>query len=361
MMDTRSAHRSFYAVLASVVVSNSEILSDSDQSFGPPSESRFLFDRSDPLPDVLKIYAGGSGPSLFSQNETAKDIIKLSGKPYPHVLYIGVANYDNNHSAKAHTAQFYAFGCTVAELAVAYLTPSRGKMEEMFSWADVILIGGGNSFFAVRRLEALGLDQMILVAAARGVVLAGGSAGAIMWFNGGHSDSMKPNKYKNPPGPRLNPMLNKTELDLMWAYVRTRGLGLLDGLYCPHYDMEDSRGELRSKTFHTILRAHSGEHGIALDNWAALMISGNTYTVMQRTGMPGSRLPGGGFTKNSSLGSPWAWRVYVKWDGKVAREAVPRKGLASDLFLKARFINEDKQLAVIEQLNPDDGIEPWKG
>jgi len=29
------------------------------------------------------------------------------------------------------------------------------------------------------------------------VVIAGGSAGAICWFDGGHSDSMDPCTYKN--------------------------------------------------------------------------------------------------------------------------------------------------------------------
>lgn len=30
-----------------------------------------------------------------------------------------------------------------------------------------------------------------------GAVLTGGSAGAICWFDGGHSDSMDPATYKN--------------------------------------------------------------------------------------------------------------------------------------------------------------------
>ena len=48
-----------------------------------------------------------------------------------------------------------------------------------------------------------------------GIVLAGVSAGAICWFDGGTTDSF---------GPSLRPF--------------TGGLGLLPGSYCPHYSTE---------------------------------------------------------------------------------------------------------------------------
>jgi len=41
-------------------------------------------------------------------------------------------------------------------------------------------------------LIKLGIDNQIKEAVKRGVVISGGSAGAICWFDGGHSDSMDP-------------------------------------------------------------------------------------------------------------------------------------------------------------------------
>ena len=37
---------------------------------------------------------------------------------------------------------------------------------------------------------------MIFNAMIEGTIIAGGSAGAICWFDGGHSDSMDPSTYK---------------------------------------------------------------------------------------------------------------------------------------------------------------------
>ena len=36
------------------------------------------------------------------------------------------------------------------------------------------------------------MDKLLRVASERGAVMVGGSAGAICWFDGGHSDSLDP-------------------------------------------------------------------------------------------------------------------------------------------------------------------------
>lgn len=70
-------------------------------------------------------------------------------------------------------------------------------MEEKVSKADVILISGGNSLYAVDRWHKIGLAPLFKAAMERGAVLCGGSAGAICWFDGGHSDSWDPETFKN--------------------------------------------------------------------------------------------------------------------------------------------------------------------
>jgi dipeptidase E len=63
-----------------------------------------------------------------------------------------------------------------------------------------------------------GLDAALREAGRAGAVLAGWSAGAICWFEGGVTDSF---------GPEL-------------AALRD-GLGFLGGSFCPHYDSEVER------------------------------------------------------------------------------------------------------------------------
>ena len=137
-----------------------------------------------------RIYAAGSGSDMLSQPETVQEIIALSAKASPSVLYLGTASYDEPSSRERQTAAFVAASCSVATLDVAWLSPSIESMRAFFIDADLSLVSGGNTLFARDRWVSVGIDKLLHEAAANGTVLSGGSAGAIVWFDGGHSDSM---------------------------------------------------------------------------------------------------------------------------------------------------------------------------
>lgn len=307
---------------------------------------------------VLKVYAGGSGHDMFSLPETTAEVVKLSGKPKPRVLYLGTATYDDAAAQKDQTANFAALGCTVDALQVAWRTPSAIEMKQAFNAADIVIVSGGNTLFAYNRWVKLGIDILIKSSMARGVVLAGGSAGGIVWFDGGHSDSMDPSSYKNPPGPYFSPNLTKEELDHAWAYIRVPGLGVLPGLFCPHYDVIEGNGVLRATSFTNTLQHHAGETGIAVDNWGALMIEGDTYQVISRKGKTGSVGPDGKFTTNFTQGKPGAWTMTIDAKGDLQRSLVPIRGQVADLFKAARFVAPSNMLGVASRQNPDDGVPP---
>ncbi len=94
------------------------------------------------------------------------------------------------------TKTFKKMGVTVKSLNVANQVVPRRGMEEALDEADIILVSGGNTLFAIDRWEYLGLGDLLRDAALSGKVMAGGSAGAICWFDGGHSDSMDPETYR---------------------------------------------------------------------------------------------------------------------------------------------------------------------
>jgi len=54
----------------------------------------------------------------------------------------------------------------------------------------VIVVAGGNTLFAVDRWRKCGIIPYLKEAMENGTAMSGGSAGAIVWFDGGHSDSM---------------------------------------------------------------------------------------------------------------------------------------------------------------------------
>ena len=301
---------------------------------------------------ALRIYAAGSGEDMMSQPETAAEIIELSGKPAPHVLYLGTATYDDPKSRHHQTIRFVEKGCTIEPLELADTSPSAPELDAAFERANVILVSGGNTLYAVDRWRALGVDKRIAAAAAMGVVLAGGSAGGIVWFDGGHSDSMDPTTYRHPPGPMLRRDLSKKELSKSWAYIRVPGLGALHGLFCPHYDKVEGNGQLRAQSFESMMKMHSGETGICVDNWAALVINGESLQVVSRHGKGGSVGASGKYTDTRASGSPGAFIVRVDSRGKQTRQVLPQRCHVSCLGGPPSYVVESPMIPVARMQNP---------
>ena len=305
---------------------------------------------------ALRVHAAGSGHDMFSLPQTAAEVVALTGKASPSVLYLGTASYDNPAAAEAQLHGFADSGCAISNLSVSYLTPTNATMRAAVAAADIILVSGGNTLFATDRWRRLGLDALVKQSDA---VLAGGSAGGCAWFDGCASDSMDPRTYKNPPGPALDPSLNSTALAKLWSYIRVPALGVLPGLFCPHYDIVESNGELRATMFTNHLQHHTGEYGLAIDNWAALVVEDGTFTIVSRAGKPGSVAKDGTFTANFSEGRPGAWSVAIDGaTGALLRTLVPASGRVSELLKPARYIAADAMLPVARVFNPDDGRAP---
>lgn len=303
-----------------------------------------------------KIYAAGSGLDMLSKPETVKEIIELSGKPTPRVLYMGTATYDDPSPQATQTKGFLASGCAVTALRVATQNWTNSELKLVFANADIVLVSGGNTLFARDRWVKLGIDVLVKEAMDRGVVLCGGSAGGIVWFDGGHSDSMEAESYKNPPGPLLNPNMTPKEM-ATWAYIRVPGLSTVPGLFCPHYDITEGNGVLRASDFTGMLQRHTGETGVGVDNWAAIRIDGDTYTIISRAGQPGSVGANGAFTPDRS-GRPGAWQLNIASNGSLQRTLVPTTGRVSKLLIPARYVVQSNMLGVARGQNPDDGQQP---
>ena len=146
----------------------------------------------------MKGIFAGSGNASMSNPYIASAVIDLTQRRPEDLslLYIGTASYDIAKFRHMQTKTFKKMGVTVKSLNVATEAMPRRGMEEALDEADIILVSGGNTLFAVDRWEYLGLGSLLRDAALSGKVMAGGSAGAICWFDGGHSDSMDPETYR---------------------------------------------------------------------------------------------------------------------------------------------------------------------
>ncbi len=133
----------------------------------------------------------------------------------PRVLFVGTASGDD----PARIALFYetygSLGAATSHLGFFRRTPENLR-ETVFA-ADVVHVGGGNTRSMLAVWREWGLGEVLSEAYDRGIVLCGSSAGSLCWFEDGITDSVAGD---------LGPI---------------RGLGLLAGSHCPHYDAEADR------------------------------------------------------------------------------------------------------------------------
>jgi len=191
----------------------------------------------------LFIYGGE-----FNRDFT-KYVASLTGKPNPKICFLPTATGD----AAGYVMRWFE---TCADLPMrAYVQRSfissyaqKDSFETVFAGMDAILVGGGNTLNMLAIWKAQGIDLALRKAWESGVVLGGGSAGSLCWFEHGTTDSR--------PGE-----LSKVD-----------GLGWIRGSHCPHYDAEAQRKPLYWS------KIKSGEYkpGYACDNNAGIYFENET-------------------------------------------------------------------------------------
>jgi dipeptidase E len=226
-----------------------------------------------------------------------REIIRLSNKKNPRLLFIPTASSDSEIYWEHIQKYFGKFlKCKTDVLFLIKERPSQKQIRRKILWADIIYVGGGNTLLMMRLWRRLGVDKLLTSAYENGTVLSGISAGSICWFDSGHSDSMS---FYNPQ---------------RWKYINVKGLGLIHGIHCPHYNSM-TLGVPRRKHFRSMIEK-TGGIGIAIENNCAIeFIDDRLYKVI---------------TAKSYAG---AYRVY-----KQGREVV------------AERIPQQNQLALIESL-----------
>ena len=200
---------------------------------------------------------GGGDTSKLETLSIEKEIITLTNKKHPHVLYIPTAGGDNDSWIQVFKKMYVdSLGCTVEVLYLLKEKPTKAQIEKKVFSADIIWVGGGNTLRMMKRWRKLGVDKVLKQAYKKNIVLAGISAGSICWFSYGHSDSIR---FSNP---------NR------WNFIRVKGLGLLSAIHCPHY-----HSEKREKDFEKMIRKYGGI-GIAINDNAALEVVDDTYRII---------------------------------------------------------------------------------
>lgn len=166
---------------------------------------------------VRRIAAIGGGGFLMDDTSGRQErwLLGLTGRPEPRVLWLGTAGGDG---IRGQLAFFRAFNELGARPSVLPFFPyeMRRDYHQAVLDADLIYVGGGNTVAMLAVWREFGFDRSLRAAYEAGVLLAGISAGANVWFERYVTDSV--------PG----------------GGVRA-GLGWLRGTFCPHLDGESWR------------------------------------------------------------------------------------------------------------------------
>jgi dipeptidase E len=202
--------------------------------------------------DRRRILALGGGGFTAAEPSAALDalVLRLTGQRVPRICFLPTASGDQREQTIRFQERFATWPCRRSVLSLFHLGETRIDPRAHLLAQDAIYVGGGS----MRNLLAIwrehGIAETMREAWESGIVLAGVSAGAMCWFEGGVSRSAG----------RPEPVL---------------GLGLLPGSLCVHCDSDPER--LRA-----YLRALAGQalpSGYAADDSAALLFTGTELTT----------------------------------------------------------------------------------
>ena len=109
-----------------------------------------------------------------------REIIRLSNRKYPTILFIPTASSDSDRYCRGFVEYFGKFlNCKTDVLRLLGEPPSAQHIERKIFSADIIYVGGGNTLSMMRLWRRLGVDHLLRAAYENGIVLSGISAGAI--------------------------------------------------------------------------------------------------------------------------------------------------------------------------------------
>lgn len=205
---------------------------------------------SRPRQQIIALGGGGFG-SQPDNPALDRYLIAATGRRTPRVLFLPTASGD----AETYQLKFFK---TYARLGARpdvlelFAFDRRADIAAKLLGQDLIFVGGGNTPAMIDVWRRYGIDRLLARALRQGTVLAGVSAGANCWFERYLTDSV--------PGGGV-----------------CEGLGLVPGLFCPHFDSESWRRPMWQR----LHRREPQLTGYAADDAAALhLVDGRPWRAL---------------------------------------------------------------------------------
>ena len=126
---------------------------------------------------------GGGGFSMEWGNTLLDDfVLGLTGRERPRVCFLPTASGDADHYVVRYYRAFPASRCEPSHISLFRRETGVGDPRAHLLSQDLIYVGGGSLVSLLGTWRAHGLDEILREAWEAGVVLCGGSAGALCWF-----------------------------------------------------------------------------------------------------------------------------------------------------------------------------------
>lgn len=170
-------------------------------------------------------------------------IADLTKKEKPKICYLPTASADNSDNIK-----YWGSICNKLKIDTLVLkvwvssSEKNQSFEDILLHSDAIVVGGGNTLNMLGIWKAQGIDKILRKALKRGIILAGGSAGSICWFQEGVSDSRPVN------------------------LSMVKGLGILPYSNCPHYSEQ-----ARKSLYHSMITTKRIPSGYACNELGGIL------------------------------------------------------------------------------------------
>jgi peptidase E len=178
-----------------------------------------------------------------------KYVADLTGKENPKVCYVPTASADNEDNIRLWNYYCSTLNIEPRVLRVWFSSSDMTKtFEEILLDMDAIVVGGGNTLNMLAIWKAQEIDEALRKALKKGIILAGGSAGSLCWFQNGISDSRP---------------VNLSIVD---------GLTFLPFSNCPHYDDNNKRDLYHKSIFNKTINA-----GYACEDKAGILFKNGKF------------------------------------------------------------------------------------
>ena len=182
-----------------------------------------------------------------------------------YALFFPTASHDSNPYFNSFRKTYTSLFDMKSDIAI--LTKGLMTLEhvaEKIQKADVIYVGGGDTLFLMDVWRKTGIDKLVWEAYQRGAVLAGLSAGAILWFEDIYTDSLVEGEF-----------------------APYKGMGKIPGAATPHYNQRTEFDDVAIREGFPLSYAIEDNAAVVFEDEVpvgALSSGGNAYRLILQGG-----------------------------------------------------------------------------